>query len=968
MKQSLFLRTCVRLCIFSFVILLSHPLQSMEKGFSFGKQDKEHCKPEPKPDCCKPNLCNPIDPCSDKGLLCEIIKTTNRIDGNTENLPTFQEQVEDFIHDVNADFDSVFKDLHKIICKENCILNDIQECCADLGSRIEQVDVDLAECCFTLNSKIDVLNFSEDACCFTINSKLDDCCSTLISRVDSVQSTDNTILSRVDAVQDNLDACCFTLNSAIDQLDFVDLANCCATLNSKVDQVQLTESTILSRVDALQDGLDDCCSTLISRVDSVQSTDNTILSRVDAVQNNLDACCFTLNSAIDQLDFVDLANCCATLSSKVDEVQLTDNTILSRVDALQDGLDDCCSTLISRVDSVQSTDNTILSRVDAVQNNLDACCFTLNSAIDQLDFVDLANCCATLSSKVDEVQLTDNTILSRVDALQDSLDNCCASLNSKIDVIAAEECTQIFGPTTITASGTFCLVADVIGASPAIVIDHNDVVLDLSGHRITNCGSIDQHGVRIIPGTRNIVIKNGSLEIADDIVCQTAVNGIEIPAGTDQTNNIRLENLFISGWAIGINADSAYELSIINCNVNNNAVRNIGLTNCQNVTVEQSAFTSSVTGVELSGGATESIQFNNSLVEGNASFGVIIQPGVSRARFVNCVFNQNAQSAVRAVLNSCIEFIDCSAHGIAVDHTGFDIDSCSGVLINNCTTCDFNIGFNLRNNTGLCVNNSFAQSNHVGFNISGSSSQAILQNNTATNNFDAGNGAGFSDDAAVGAHNEYYRNVACENDQNFINVVSASVTSPANARGVKNVACDDTAQDQVELTLSKVGVVETKLDACCFTLNSAIDQLDFVDLANCCATVNSKIDEVQLTDDAILTGVLALQGSLIDCCGTLGSQIDKLDFSALSRIDGLQNSVDDCCFTLNSKVDEVQSTDNEILNAVNSGQSSFIDCCFTLQSRLDDLTINNFTLASKLDECCYVVNSRIEFVIDQITP
>ena len=445
----------------------------------------------------------------------------------------------------------------------------------------------------------------------------------------------------------------------------------------------------------------------------------------------------------------------------------------------------------------------------------------------------------------DEIALCCSEVDSKVSVLQTSVDACCFTLNSKLDVLLDASCVAISAPTTITAPGTYCLVINITGASPAIVIDSNDVVLDLNGKTVDNAGLSDVVGIRVAAGRHGIVIKNGFLDKSGTQL-GTAIDLVPTCAG------VILENLSINNWNTGISGTSVTGVVIKNCGVNACADDGLALNLSSNITVEQSDFNSNgSSGIELAGCTKVAVQ--GCSMHGNTVNGLFMQDGSNGVTVTNCLFNGNTADGVLVQNSGCVEFVHCSAtgntdipsgDGYHIQSTNAPVSVAANILCKECSACGYTNGFHGEDVNNLCIFDCVAKDNATnGFFVEGSASIALLRNNTATGNTERG----FRDNGDVGESNQYYNNVACENGlQNYSNaIVSAPVTSAVNARGGANIDCDNSALDTVDLTYSKVCAIESQLDLCCDVNVSSIE-LVASSLDACCFTLNSKVDAVKV--------------------------------------------------------------------------------------------------------------------------
>ncbi|MCX5922065.1 MAG: right-handed parallel beta-helix repeat-containing protein [Candidatus Dependentiae bacterium] len=179
--------------------------------------------------------------------------------------------------------------------------------------------------------------------------------------------------------------------------------------------------------------------------------------------------------------------------------------------------------------------------------------------------------------------------------------------------------------------------------------------------------------------------------------------------------------------------------------------------------------------------------------------------------------------------------------------------------------------------------------------------------------------------------------------------------------------------------ISLLDVIESSLDACCATLNSKIDAIDFdsstvisivevieSNLEQCCATLNSKIDAIDFDSSTVISIVEVIESNLEQCCATLNSKIDAIDFDSstvISIVEVIESKLDACCATLNSKLDVIDDKDDTIISKVMVVESKLDGCCATLNSKLDVIESNVEVVESKLDGCCFTVNSKLDVLL-----
>jgi hypothetical protein len=582
---------------------------------------------------------------------------------------------------------------------------------------------------------------------------------------------------------------------------------------------------------------------------------------------------------------VGMAGCIDTIGSKLDECCFS---LDSKLDKVDDDVLSCCFTLESKIDGIN------------VSTDFAPCCFTINSKLDQVE-EEVLECCFTLGSKIDNIPTNDfGTCCSTIETL---ITDCCETVNSKLDILLTSDLstpcasTPIFGATTISVSGSYCLANNVTSAlAQTILISAvSDVVLDLNGHTVSNTSTTGS-GIVVSGGGVNTIIKNGFVRFP------TGGNtgaGILLQQGSSQST---IQNVTVSFWRTGIYSEiqSAILDTVVDLNFGD--------------------------GIIINGGPYE---ISRCRILNNTGDGITVDSGQGKISDVE-IFNAGAgtsclsiSSALGSVVNNC-KFTHVNGNGVLVDNvgpveinncaaysngttagTGFNLDAdARNVLINNCYATGFTAGFLAVSEAQLNLENSVAKGNGTGF-LMGSSTVAILRNNTADFNV-----TGFQGTSSQ----QYYSNVACNNAVNFSGIVPESVTSPANARGVHNVDCSSFQPDQVGQTLSKVDVLGTSLFTCCSTLEVLVANSEFTvsslidGIEECCYTVDSKIDRIQ------------------NCCFTVNSKVDEIQT---------------CCFDVNSKTDIILADTVGTSSAVGNVLDKSSDlCCFTSTCDIDNANLS----------------------------
>lgn len=479
----------------------------------------------------------------------------------------------------------------------------------------------------------------------------------------------------------------------------------------------------------------------------------------------------------------------STIDTKIDKGFANVEADLDEIIELQEvqtsKLDVCCAQLNSKIDAL------VIGACDLspVNSRLDACCFTLNTKINTLTNI--------VNTGFDDTFLQLNRI-------EGELNSCCTTLNSKVDLLITRTCpcdpcvpTPVFGQTTLSLAGIYCLANNINGegADPAITIAHSSITLDLNGHEVShNLASGD--GIRCISG--GVVIKNGN--VGQGIT--NSGRGIFLD-GSLGKGFVEIEDVFVNGWSVGILSTMA-NTNITNSDISN-GVAGVILTTTLVGTSTHSANNSCITNCKIT----------SNLGAVAPRGGIILSAGaftINNVHISDCTLDNNSfgiNFSPDSTGYRCIDITNCKASGNSV--TGFGINTGTDIFIRDCTACRNGIGFrsgSTNGPSGLNILNCVAKGNVQGFRFD--RGDGIVRGCTGDDNTSNGF-VQFSP-----ANFQFYSNAACNNGPtgitNFTGVTSAQVTSPANARGVKNIDCSNSAIDQVEQTLSKVCVLESKLD------------------------------------------------------------------------------------------------------------------------------------------------------------
>jgi hypothetical protein len=571
----------------------------------------------------------------------------------------------------------------------------------------------------TIKSAVSTLNNKKNpsACRYIekVNPVLDDLISIVQSRKCQALERDS---KKVSSLLTQIRRLLHTLNEKVSS-GFSELETSVEEIAGDISGLQLT---IDSRLDVIEDTLDDCCFSLESKLDNLTVSAS---CDVSSISSKLDDCCFSLESKLDNLTVS--ASCSASCDFG------GTFTVLAAIESI---LETCCSSL---GDSLFGLNGNVTGGFNTVNSKLDECCFNLESKLDNLTVS--ASCDLTL--------------------VESKLDDCCFSLESKLDNLScsASACapTPVTGPTTITTSGIYCLAQNIIYSgiltpNPVIAINTSNVVLDLNGYSIevTNDSA---PGLGI--GTNStinsdIIIKNGS-------IIQTS--GSKTHHGIDMNfggNNILLEKLVITGWSIGIFENGVNGLHINEINATNNG-----------------------TGLQISCGNSSITQSNgntirNSIFNSNSANGVTFVT-CSDFIFDECHFDNNSNNGISITGGMCIEFYNCSAignTGLSVSlpqlhPAGFYVQDSADFVIKSCFACsNAGDGFLIQAataNTSGCIFNSTAKANSMsGFETDSTAPfmlDLLAQGNTS---FENDNGY---DNSATGTQ-QYFTNVAFNNTAN----------------------------------------------------------------------------------------------------------------------------------------------------------------------------------------------------------
>lgn len=379
-----------------------------------------------------------------------------------------------------------------------------------------------------------------------------------------------------------------------------------------------------------------CCKTFVSDIIcSVNKSAELILMKLNNTESILDLALENFPEIFSQLDHLNA---------------LQQNILINLISIL-----DLAELDGTKLDHLHNTTDTILDKACTV--------LSLNDTIE--------NTTNKTESFAEIIELQTQTILDKTTIMQSLLDSSLVQiniLNSQVDLLA-NPCapTPIYGPTTISTPGYYCVANDItatINLAPIITISTNNVVLDLNGHTIENLGTGFGTACIETSGNNNITIRNGTL--------RTNRTGINVLGG----NTIHLENLASTkSGRVFFDLTNVIEGTITNCSTGANCFNAIILTSCNNIVVK------------------------DCLLNGTRSN--VLNPGSNAITLTSC--------------NNCtIKNTTASTWGSA----GFYLDTSTNCLLNNCSGLyvgnqlsgsAYLYGFYARNGTGnifeACVAN-----------------------------------------------------------------------------------------------------------------------------------------------------------------------------------------------------------------------------------------------------------------------
>lgn len=248
---------------------------------------------------------------------------------------------------------------------------------------------------------------------------------------------------------------------------------------------------------------------------------NALKLQIDELGQDQSDCCEMVQE--------DFAITLSALSEIVQTFSAFDDTVLFLIETV--------ATLTSSIASFTA----ISSDLALLQETIDVCCNALNDSFQQTWTIlgvlsnESTNCCNVMANNFNS---TWTLIEANFDTVFDLLtastmqDSCQAILIST--------------PTTITASGSYCLSNNITGT---IMVNAHNVVVDLNDYTVSN-------GQIIINAKNNVTIKHGILSNALTGTCALSITGC---------SNSIIEDLLIINPNDGIQCGQSTNIIIKNC-------------------------------------------------------------------------------------------------------------------------------------------------------------------------------------------------------------------------------------------------------------------------------------------------------------------------------------------------------------------------------------------------------------------
>ncbi len=399
---------------------------------------------------------------------------------------------------------------------------------------------------------------------------------------------------------------------------------------------------------------------------------------------------------------------------------------------------------------------------------------------------------------------------SKVSSARNWYNECCGTCAPKVLVNTGS--AQI-----LTQAGVYCFGEDL---TDSLQILGSDITIDMHGHAMHPANN-GVPAIAITNGVVNVRVKNG-------FISGPSLPTNTIGIGVFDAFETRIEDLTIEGCAFGIIlfGDQSPSMPYNDQPPVNTMIERVV---CHDNTLGFFCINDFNTSI------ADCVVYNNLYGIGSQSSTQIV------IRNVESYANEQQGFNVQGAVHSAAELVLCRAHGNSAD--GFIFDGVTGVVVRDCSAYNNqDSGFNTINNSeNVSFFNCVAEKNGLdGFAIFGNS--ASLFSCTAAFNGSVNNNNGFNirpnGTALVrgctaqsnlghgfnttNSNNQFYSNVACLNGfANYNGVDIALITSPANARGVYNVDCENTTPDKIEEILA---LIESNRCAVTVLVNTGVDQ------------------------------------------------------------------------------------------------------------------------------------------------
>ncbi len=653
-------------------------------------------------------------------------------------------------------------------------------------------------------------------------------------------------------ILDELCGCVCVIRNNLDEvllkLDDCSVLNCLSDLKKSLkkhdDTMQKQHKNIKQKVDTVLQAIEELEQSINNKLDVLQNDVDMIKGNLGNIQGDLDNIQGDLEEINDKV--CDIQNTANNIDDQSEEIL---NKVCG-IDRKTDDIDD----ILSKVCDIDSKVDNIAMEVDV---ELDDEFEEVNSKLDVIQSkvcdIDAALCDPIIITQSD-VELTIITPGTYIVGGNLMLTNATV-ITIEADGVILDLC----GNKLEGASGTGILVG----------VGHKNIVI--KNGLLTNFDT----GLKVERGCSNITIDNIDITNCatraihfngDGTYGEQIINSEIKNCGVFEC----LQN--ITGDGVVVLLECCNSVKINNCRVNNNGSTTANPSNL-NIIKLDSCTKCELKDVEAhcNTAAFGTMRFfvldnsTNNLLERCSAIESVIATFVFGFFFMNS--NRNIIKDCRAIelnsdgflvegSNDCV-FEDCQA--LNNNSEGFKLGISDNCVLKNCqasnndsegfflsssvTNCVFkdcqasnntDNGFTLEGSSTDCVfeNCQASNNNFNGFKL-GSSGNCVLKNCQASNNNNDGfllmdsdncelkdcqalnnSGDGF-EESASSTNNLYIRNIACGNGgQNYNNISTspgAPVTSPANARGVDNVDCILTDEDQVDVIESKVCDIESKV-------------------------------------------------------------------------------------------------------------------------------------------------------------